>query len=100
VNDFGVHGSGSVRSPSYPRLHHEKWGAEQEHLYIDALWEKFKEILGSPGKWRARPDLFPGCQIASHSRHAILFRTVGTTLQIVRILHGSMDIPRHIPKGL
>jgi toxin ParE1/3/4 len=76
----------------------EKWGTEQEQIYLDSLWRKFEEILAAPGKWRTRDDLFTGCQIASQGRHVILFRIQGDTLQIVRILHSSMDFRRHIPK--
>ena len=76
----------------------EKWGAEQEALYLNALWEKFEEILSDPQRWRFRSDLFPECQIAAQGKHVILFRIQGKTLQIVRILHGAMDFRRHIPK--
>jgi len=65
---------------------------------LDSLWRKFEKILTGPGKFRMRDDLFPGCQIASQGRHVILFRIQGATLQIVRILHSSMDFHRHIPK--
>ena len=67
----------------------ERWGAEQEQSYLDALWQKFEEILTEPQRWRRRDDLFPDCQIAAHGKHVIL-------LQIVRILHGAMDFPRHL----
>ena len=43
----------------------ENWGADQEQVYLDSLWAKFEEILDTPGKWRRRNDLFPGCQIAA-----------------------------------
>jgi toxin ParE1/3/4 len=78
----------------------ETWGAEQEQKYLDSLWARFEEIIAAPRKWRARNDLFPGCQIATHRRQVILFRIQGNTLQIVRILHSSMDFPRHIPKDV
>ena len=78
----------------------QTWGAAQEQLYLDALWTKFEEILRNPERFRSRPDLFPGCQIAAQGRHVILFRTKDSTLQIVRILHTSMDFPRHLPKNL
>ncbi|HUS34806.1 MAG TPA: type II toxin-antitoxin system RelE/ParE family toxin [Verrucomicrobiae bacterium] len=74
----------------------DNWGAQQEKIYLESLWAKFEEILADPGKWRARPDLFAGCQIAAQSRHVILFRVQGSTLQIVRILHSSMDFRRHV----
>lgn len=76
----------------------EKWGSDQEQLYLDALWARFEEILVSPENWRFRNDLFPDCQIAAQGKHVILFRVRGTTLQIVRILHSAMDFRRHLPK--
>ena len=78
----------------------EKWGPEQEQIYLDSLWARFEQILAAPEKCRVRNDLFPGCQIAAQGRNVILFRVQGTLLQIVRILHGSMDFARHIPKDL
>lgn len=78
----------------------EHFGASQEQAYLDALWRKFEEILDSPEKWRKRDDLFPGCRIAGQGRHVILFRIRGATLQIVRVLHSAMDLPRQIPKRL
>ena len=74
----------------------ERWGAEQEQSYLDALWQKFEEILTEPQRWRRRDDLFPDCQIAAHGKHVILFRIENSVLQIVRILHGAMDFPRRL----
>jgi len=75
-------------------------GAEQEQRYLDALWQKFDEILADPQRWRRRDDLFPDCQIAARGKHDILFRIENSVLQIVRILHGAMDFPRHLQKDL
>lgn len=77
----------------------KNWGDQQEQLYLNSLWEKFEEILADPRRCRSRDDLFPGCRIAAQEKHVILFRTDGNVLQIVRILHGAMDYPRHIPNG-
>ena len=78
----------------------ENWGEEQEAVYLNALWSKFELILSDPQRFRFRHDLFPDCQIASQGRHVILFRIRDEALQIVRILHGAMDLPRHIPTHL
>ncbi len=78
----------------------ERWGPEQEQLYFDSLWDKFEEILRDPQRWRHRNDLFPACQIAAQGKHVILFRIQGRTLQNVRILHGAMDFPHHLPENL
>ena len=96
--DFTLAAIADLRSISAYTL--EKWGARQEQNYLDSLWTKFEEILDHPEKCRTRNDLFPGCQIAAQGRHVILFRIDGTTLQIVRILHSSMDFRRQIPKSL
>lgn len=78
----------------------EMWGADQEQLYLDSLWDKFEQILREPQRRRFRDDLFPNCQIAAQGKHVILFRIQGKVLQIVRILHSAMDYSRHIPDEL
>jgi toxin ParE1/3/4 len=75
----------------------EKWGERQEEIYLDAMWDRFEEILIEPERWRFREGLFPGCQLAAQGKHVILFRVRGKTLQIVRILHSAMDYRQHIP---
>lgn len=74
----------------------ERWGAAQEAAYLDRMWGKFEAILANPSVYHARPDLFPGCQLAVEGKHVILFRVNKSTLQVVRILHGAMDFPRHL----
>jgi toxin ParE1/3/4 len=81
----------SIRSYTLSR-----WGPEQEEQYLDRIWDRLQEIAAEPGRFRFRQDLFPGCQIAAEGRHVILFRLRGKTLQVVRVLHGAMDFPRHL----
>ena len=78
----------------------ETWGAGQECVFVDSLWNQFEEIMKNPQRWRFRNDLFPGCQLAAQGKHVMLFRVQGRILQIVRILHAAMDFPRHIPEDL
>lgn len=72
------------------------WGGEQEQVYLDSVWKKFGDLLANPERWRKRDDLFPGCQIAAHAKHVILFRINGSDLQVVRILHAAMDFHRNL----
>jgi len=74
----------------------EQWGERQDEIYSDRLWQRFEEILADAPSYRFRPDLFPGCQIASEGRHVILFRVYNGVLQVVRVLHSAMDFKRHI----
>lgn len=68
------------------------WGEEQEQKYLDGIWAKFEIMSADPDRFRRRDELFPGCRFAVHGKHVILFRVDGKVLQIVRVLHGSMDL--------
>jgi len=74
----------------------EHWGTQQEELYLNSLWEKFEAIRTEPARYRLRNDLFPGCRAAAQGKHVILFRTTQDSLEIVRVLHASMDFKRHL----
>ena len=74
----------------------ERWGAKQEEVYLDHTWEKFEGIMKDAARFRFRPDLFPGCQVATEGKHVILFRVNQSTFQIVRVLHSAMDFKRHV----
>ena len=79
------------------RYTEEAWSREQADRYVDAPWERFQFMAEEPGRFRLREDLFPGCRIAPQGKHVILFRIQGDRLAVVRILHGAMDLSRHIP---
>lgn len=74
----------------------QNWGERQEDEYLKAMWRRFTEILNDPSRFRLRDDLFSGCRIAAQEKHIILFRVEGDVLQVIRVLHGAMDIKRHI----
>lgn len=68
------------------------WCEEQEQKYLDGIWAKFETMSADPERFRRREKWFPGCRFAVHGKHVILFRIEGKVLQIVRVLHGSMDL--------
>lgn len=76
-----------------------RWGKAQEQRYLDGLWTKFEAIQADPERYRLRPDLFAGCRIALEGRHVILFRAGEEVLEIVRVLHGAMDLKRQWLRG-
>jgi toxin ParE1/3/4 len=75
---------------------HRTWGTEQENHYLKGLWEKLLEIQSSPDSCRLRYDLANGCCSTRYEKHVIFFTTHGNKLQIIRILHSSMDFQRHL----
>jgi len=74
----------------------QKWGPEQEGIYLSGLWEKLAAIQASPESFKLREDLVKGCRSARHEKHVIFFAIQGQTLQVIRILHGAMDFGSHL----
>ncbi len=72
--------------------------AETMSRAIEAL-EDGPDVLGV----RARDDIQPGIRtfhVARHGfagRHFVVFRVAGSHINVLRLLHDSMDLPRHLP---
>jgi toxin ParE1/3/4 len=75
----------------------DRWGVEQAEDYLHKLWDSLEAIKASPERFRLREAIYPGCRICISGRHAILYRVQGQSVEVARILHGSMDLPRHVP---
>ena len=76
----------------------EKWGREQADRYVGDIWDAFEKVAQTPERWRLRNELYPGCRICFIGRHAILYRIHEGRVEIARVLHDAMDLPRHIPR--
>jgi toxin ParE1/3/4 len=72
--------------------------AETMALAIEAL-EGGPDVLGA----KARDDIQPGIRTlhvarqGRTGRHFVVFRVVGSDIDVLRLLHDSMDLPRHLP---
>ncbi len=84
----------------------ENFGARQAEHYVETLMLAIEalhdgpEILGA----KARDDIEPGIRtlpVARHGRkgrHFLLFKVAqGQTIDVLRLLHESMDLARHVP---
>lgn len=72
------------------------WGEEQETLYLKQIYARLQEVGEQRGRFGVRHELFEGCQVAPIGRHLIFFLIKDdTTIVVSRILHQSMDFPRH-----
>jgi len=40
----------------------DRWGEEQEELYLNTIYDLFEEISAAPHRWRYRHNLYPECQ--------------------------------------
>jgi toxin ParE1/3/4 len=77
----------------YSRKH---WGSEQADLYIDAFMLRFVWLARNRGLWRPRPDLKEGVFSCSEKSHVIFFSEDEGHIDILRVLHGRMDLGRHL----
>ena len=88
------------------RQTHEHWGPRQRERYralIEAAFEDLVRNSSSP-RSRARDDIRPGIRTlhlarrGQPARHLVVYRVAPDgTVQIVRVLHDTMDLRRHTP---
>lgn len=74
----------------------EMWGAAQAVKYIDGLEELAASLAQTPDLGKAREDLHKGLIVFPYERHLLFYRKERHGITIVRILHDSMNTPRHL----
>ncbi len=73
-----------------------KWGARQAQKYIDTLEKKCEKLVRDPHIGRERSEIKPGYRSVAEGQHVIFYRVGGSGIDILRILHGHMDIERRM----
>lgn len=71
--------------------------ADDSVASADALVDDFYEVVGAlvrhPNLGRRRDELAPGILSFPFGRYVIFYRTLRVGVEVVRVLHGSRDIP-------
>jgi toxin ParE1/3/4 len=76
----------------------QRWGKKQRDLYIRQLDDAFKSLGNAPLVGKPCDYIKEGYRKYPQGRHIIFYRRGSTnTIQIVRILHKSMDIDSKLP---
>jgi toxin ParE1/3/4 len=71
------------------------WGIEQAEAYIRSLSQIFALLAANPRLGRDADDIRPDYLKFPAASHMIYYR-ISETLDIIRILHRSMDAGRHL----
>jgi len=71
-------------------------GIDQAEDYVRALGETMKLIAASPGLGRGIDDIRPGYFRFPAASHVIFYRKAAGTVEVMRILHKSMDVERSL----
>ena len=73
-----------------------RWDEDQADLYIDFITVRFAWLTRNTGLWHKRPELGNDLYSYPEKSHVIIFRESDSKLHIIRVLHASMDVDRHI----
>ena len=74
----------------------ERWNADQAQVYVREIQHAIERIADSPMIGRACDDVRPGYRKDAVGSHVLYYRLIsGEIIDVVRILHQRMDVPRH-----
>lgn len=77
----------------------ERWGWLQARADGDGLHRTFEALAAAPDLGRRCDDIRPGYRRYGFGRHAIFYVEIARGVSIVRVLHGRMDVRRHLRRG-
>jgi len=73
----------------------ERFGTEQARRYRDQFETCFQTLAENPKLGRDAEEVSEGLRRFEHQSHVIFYQPGDAGILIVRILHQSMDVPRH-----
>jgi len=83
-------------------LHHiglytqHKFGVKQRNRYLDEIMVKFQVLAKHPDLGQNRSILKTECYSSLIGSHVIFFKIYPYGIRIIRVLHQSMDLPKHM----
>ena len=77
----------------YTILH---FGLEQARVYLLGLHERFEMLAKQPTQGRKADELAPGLRQLGYQSHIVFYLAKNDGIRIVRVLHHSMDVTRHV----
>ncbi len=72
-----------------------EFGLDQAVSYVTALDECFCQLVENPELGRERDEIREELRSISSGSHVVFYRIFKDRICIVRILHGSRDLPKH-----
>lgn len=73
----------------------EEFGTNQAVMYLTELEDAFEQLVGNPELGRERNEIKKGLRSLPAGSHIVFYRILSDRIRIVRVLHGSRDLPRH-----
>ena len=73
-----------------------EWGKFQKDKYLALFNDAFARLLSAPDIGVQRSDIDDGLFAMPVQRHIIFFRAEAEVVDVLRVLHQSMDVARHL----
>jgi len=73
----------------------KEFGFNQAVKYLTALEIVFNHLVNNPTLGRKRDGIKKGLFSISEQEHIVFYRLLTTKISIVRVLHGSRDLPNY-----
>ncbi|MFD2263230.1 type II toxin-antitoxin system RelE/ParE family toxin [Lacibacterium aquatile] len=74
----------------------QTWGEKRAQDYKRQFFERFQDLRKTPDMGPLRDDIAPYLRSFTVGSHVIFYRVNEVSVGILRILHQSMDIHRHL----
>jgi toxin ParE1/3/4 len=85
------------RDLAHIAAHSEReWGAAQKRKYLGEIKEKLAQLRHAPAMGAPRDDIANGLRACPVRHHIVFYRDQPDWVEIVRILHQSMDPVRRL----
>ncbi|TPE51806.1 type II toxin-antitoxin system RelE/ParE family toxin [Maribrevibacterium harenarium] len=68
------------------------WGQPQADLYVTNISTQVSKLADNPTMGRSVDEIFTNCRLYPCGRHILLYQVAHQSLEIVRVLHQSMDV--------
>ena len=75
---------------------YQQWGEAQADRYLDDIDRALQGLLDNPQMGVNCSDLLRGARKLITGRHLVFYEVDPDRLFVIRVLHQSMDVPRHL----
>lgn len=72
------------------------WGARQAESYVRQVNEAFEALAENPNLGHSCEQIRAGYRKYLVGSHVLFYRKIGSGVEVVRILHGRMDVNRNL----
>lgn len=78
------------------RYTQKEWGKSQRNAYLKQLDKSFQALATTPLIGASCEEIRQGYRKYAVGKHLVFYRqAANATIEIVRVLHGSMDVEQH-----